>query len=953
MRLWKLRITVVFLALLFFPAISLARITKVEVSWDTAAEPLNIGDTIHFTAWVEKAGLVTVGIAYIHEGIQLYDNGSNGDRTAGDLIYERDYGISEGDSIKNGHVFFYLETPDQKVTKQAEEKVTIYASRPIISNDSVFPTPFDPCYVPPQGSPGAKINYTLSESCRVTIRIYPSYFDYLAYPDTSTVETIGSASGKAGASQATWNGLDDDLIPYPDAQYAYVITAVNQYGNESAPPAIGKVVLSTVKLEITNSLVSPNPFSPDGDEVADRTHISFNLFLWATPDQLRVLNFPDNRFLGADRTGSTDPRPYVLCGSTIFREGCEGEGAVFFEHEQDGEKDCDSDYAPNGWPLEPREPLMDPREPLNNTNSILLEPDGYELGAIDLRDLPDDNKTNDWDNLLPLHGPYIDNSGRSFYISGHSFRWEAKDSPDGTYSIDLQAQLLYYKIKFVSLVKAEVYGIRGEGWHMVPERYPGYGLTAEPVTKTVTIKRVKGPRTDNQPPVVSSHKPNKEEIIDPTIEQVIEISIGLEDEGSGVDFIASSIKLLDPLGVSIPGRLIPYGDNVLKLEGFEVPGGYLKLSGIYTVKLIALDKLGNRQDVEYTFTIEDRSAPKVSLVYLNHYPLAPDDPPLNKPITEVSVCLNDGPTGSGVDLEKSDLYLQDKEGNKISGILERDPKTIELVFQPTGNITLSGTYTIVVYAKDTGGAAAVYTFDFKVDLSANLLIFYGGQLYATISPGTSLIRQPSYQLTNLLITEALSIQALPAEFKSLGKVIRFYDVRNPSQNIEGWEFTQPIKFILPYQGSDLPLGVSKEDLSIYGYFESSRLWQALPEAIPESDTEVLSIRINKLASAYTLAYPVSLEARLEDVITLSAESFNPDLGEEVTITGLEAADYFSLRIYGLSGDYVRRIEGGKKFGWDGRDEDGRIVNNGLYILRIMVSEKGEETRLHRLVAVMR
>ncbi|MEW5767153.1 MAG: choice-of-anchor X domain-containing protein [bacterium] len=927
------RMIVLVLALLIFPVVSLAEITKVEVSWDTAQEPLNIGDTIHFTAWVDGPGLVTVGIASIHEGIQLYDDGSNGDTTANDRIYARDYRISEGDSIKNGYVFFYLETPDQKLTKQAEEKVTIYASRPLISNDSVFPLPFDPTTVPPQGSPGAKINYTLSESGQVTIKIYESYLGYLTSPDTP-VEIIGSVPGKAGANQATWDGLKDDLRPYPDNKYTYVITAVNQYGNESDPPVIGNIVLSTVKLEMTNSLISPNPFSPDDDEVADFTEITFDLFLWATPDQLKVLDFPNNYFLGTKGTGSKDPRPYVLVGLKVHREGYEG-----FTFPHDLTEDGDTDYAPWDWPVD--------------QNGVWLAPDGFELGFSDLLDVSDENKTNDWDTLLPLNGPYTDDRGRSYYTKKFSVGWDAENTPDGTYSLTLQSQLLSYKILFVAYVK-ESGIIVAEKWHMEPLRPVGYGLSAEPVTKSVTIKRVKGPGTDNQPPVISSFKPNKDEIVDPTLKPVTEISVGLEDEGCGVDFIASSIQLLDPLGVSIPARLMPYGDSILKLEGFDIPGGHLRLSGVYTVHIIARDKLGNKEEIEYTFTIEDRSAPKVSGVYINHHPLEPNDPPLTEPITEVSVQLNDGPTGSGVDLDRSDLYLQDKQGNKILGNLEGDQKNSELIFQPTVNLTSSGTYTIVVYPKDISGAAAIYTFDFELDLSANILITYQGQLYGTIYPGTSLVQQPSYDLSNLLVAEVSSIQPLPTEIRPLGKIIRFYNAQNPSQNIEGWEFTQPIKLILPYQGSDFLLGVSKRDLAVYAYTSSNRIWQALGEAAFDPDFEALSVRITRLAAAYTLAYPAPIEeGRLEDILTLSAESFNPDRGEEVTIDGLEGADYYSIRVYGLSGDQVRRIEDGQTFGWDGRDEDGRIVYNGLYIIRIEVSKQEEKATVHRLVAVIR
>ncbi len=61
-----------------------------------------MGDNIHFSMNVgETGGVATVDIGNVHKGIQLYDDGTHGDKKPGDGIYELDYGISQEDAARN------------------------------------------------------------------------------------------------------------------------------------------------------------------------------------------------------------------------------------------------------------------------------------------------------------------------------------------------------------------------------------------------------------------------------------------------------------------------------------------------------------------------------------------------------------------------------------------------------------------------------------------------------------------------------------------------------------------------------------------------------------------------------------------------------------------------------------------------------------------------------------
>ena len=92
---------------MFFALCSLslsADILDVQILWDVEDEPLNIGDSIHFRVTTDVSGSVIVDISTVHQSIQLYDDGTNGDAVAGDRVHELDYTIFEGDTVEEGPI---------------------------------------------------------------------------------------------------------------------------------------------------------------------------------------------------------------------------------------------------------------------------------------------------------------------------------------------------------------------------------------------------------------------------------------------------------------------------------------------------------------------------------------------------------------------------------------------------------------------------------------------------------------------------------------------------------------------------------------------------------------------------------------------------------------------------------------------------------------------------------
>jgi Tol biopolymer transport system component/subtilisin family serine protease len=77
-------------------------ITIQSLTEDTGGCLKFVGDTIHFSMNVgETGGIASVDIGDVHTGIQLFDDGTHGDKKTDDGIYELDYVTSQQDIVRN------------------------------------------------------------------------------------------------------------------------------------------------------------------------------------------------------------------------------------------------------------------------------------------------------------------------------------------------------------------------------------------------------------------------------------------------------------------------------------------------------------------------------------------------------------------------------------------------------------------------------------------------------------------------------------------------------------------------------------------------------------------------------------------------------------------------------------------------------------------------------------
>jgi flagellar hook assembly protein FlgD len=907
--------------------LSAAEILDVQVSYDPEDEPLNIGDSIHFRVATDGPGSVIIDISTVHQSIQLYDDGTNGDTVAGDHVYELDYTIFEGDTVEEGPILVRFMANDGSEVHTSPkdditQRITVDGTRPVVTNDGVSPDPFNPRFQ------FAYIRYILTEMASVSIKIYDG--------ENQLVRVLGTPSGRPGENHTTWNGADDEGNTVSDGIYTYEILATDMAGNHAIPNR-GGCVLTTVYVEIDNSLIAPNPFSPDGDDVDDITWITFDIKLAATEEQLRVLGFGVENLTTASTDDDDAVSPFALIGISIFDSS--GRNETTFSH--DLSTQADTDYAPNGWP----NGQMPPDVPLGSGNFIGM-PNG-------LPDYADEDKQNDWDTLMPLHGPYQSN-GETIYATSFSVGWEAKNTPDGTYLINIECELVGRIFEFIDYMKSDAGFLIGEEWHAKPNHH--HGITAFSRRKSVIIDRKEIVAVDDDPPIVTSTNPSSGAIIDPTRERIKEIVANLDDGagGSGVDPIESSIALLDPLGNKLGGQSVPFGINIVKL----VLDTELTISGQYTIQVMPVDKRGNKASEPsiYTFAVEDKSAPTVVPNTVQPKPTdfdSQDSPidPLTQPVEEVSAILTDGLTGSGVDLDNSTIYVRNSANEVIEGELTIDAENKKLIYKLQKLLQVSDTYTIVVIATDYAGAKGIYTYPLVLDMAENVVVRLEGKTYLVIYASTTAMgTEETPELRQMVVRKTDAYPPLVAELSEVtGFAMEFepYDI----------ELSQEAELTLYYDKNQLPLGIAETELSIYAFKSQAKDWVQVTNVVLLEEESKLTAKISFIDRYYIIAYTSPVDPSVvEEVLLDPPRYFNPDK-ETLTFTFARNMSSYQVDIYNVAGDRVVTLKGqgrsDKSLAWDGRNQDEEIVKNGIFICRISYNKEGRSELLNKLIAVVK
>lgn len=228
---------------------------------DGAGLTLSPGDVLRLTLTAgETGGEATASLGTAATGIVLRDDGTEGDVTAGDGVYTRDYTIPPGVEASGAIVTGRFEDPAGNVaTRQAEETITIDVPPGAVTLAEAFNVQ----------ETSVELSWT-----RATAVDFDSYrvqraetADVLADPERVLAATIGS--------RTTTTVVDDELAE--GTTYYYLVEVVDDLGSATAsnvisvttgdePPAV--VSLSTPISVGDTSIILGWTRSPDDDFAA-------------------------------------------------------------------------------------------------------------------------------------------------------------------------------------------------------------------------------------------------------------------------------------------------------------------------------------------------------------------------------------------------------------------------------------------------------------------------------------------------------------------------------------------------------------------------------------------------------------------------------------------------------------------------------------------------------------
>ncbi len=239
------------------------------VTEDTGGAVMFVGDTIHFTLDAgETGGDATVDIGSIAVGIVLKDDGSFGDDTAGDGLYERDFVVEAGSEIIGATVIgrFSDELGNSAEPLQAVGTVTIQEPPTAVVMD-------DPV--------------ALTERAIALSWSRCSDYDFDRYRlFRSETPGVPSAPDRELVAEITNQGETTygDYGLEPETTYYYMIDVVDEIGLTASS---NEVSAATLANEVPEPVVLYEPWAPDTTSVMlswtqsdAEDFAAYELFVW-------------------------------------------------------------------------------------------------------------------------------------------------------------------------------------------------------------------------------------------------------------------------------------------------------------------------------------------------------------------------------------------------------------------------------------------------------------------------------------------------------------------------------------------------------------------------------------------------------------------------------------------------------------------------------------------------
>ncbi len=452
-------------------------------------------------------------------------------------------------------------------------------------------------------------------------------------------------------------------------------------------------------------------------------------------------------------------------------------------------------------------------------------------------------------------------------------------------------------------------------------------------------------------------------------------------------------------------------------ELYYIPDNSLTLGGSYTYSVIPVDAAYNiGQTRTYSFIVADTSIPIVTNVNVqsstgNSEQLSTSSSrQIAFIVSKIQATIIPGGTSSNVDWDNSYINVKDAYGTAVTGTVSHQPNTNILEFVPANEI-VDGNYTVNVTAASDSGNSGVYSYGFYVTTANIAYINLTGTgendttvMRITLPPsGSTGITANGVDVAPGIISatalNVASIPELPSGYSLIGTPVRF----NLST---GYSF--PLSFNknfcsaiirVHYNDTDVStlntLGLNESNLTIWYY--NGTTWQQITSNItgpvnnPLSADRYFNIDLTSSSSpvidsnlnVYAIMYvpPAVLPAPYNFKNT---KSFNPTketakilyTNDINSIGPLGGTGNVKVYIFSLTGSVIRTLEYQDAnenilfnnyetdpinpgvsyyyFTWDGKNDHGTIVKNGIYVVKIEVTTlTGKKITKTRSIAVIK
>jgi hypothetical protein len=543
----------------------------------------------------------------------------------------------------------------------------------------------------------------------------------------------------------------------------------------------------------------------------------------------------------------------------------------------------------------------------------------------------------------------------------------------------------------------------------------GHGIFVEDTSQVFSVSSSQPVTSVNNPPGLLSSNPGNGVSVQPGIyDSKHPLSALLQDPYSSIsiDPAKTNIGLTITQGtqaVAVAGTTsTDTGTPANKMTVYFTPFQPLNQGGSYTLTVNTCDIYGNCATYNVTFTITDTSVPQVQNVEVvassnalpdSIYPqTAPKGPYFG--LQQILVTLS-MPFGSQNTVDWADSTVTLTQGaNNVTVPMNRltagSPTDSKLTYELQSPFYGAGNFTVLVTSVSQNIQGTKYT--------GPGLTYVPAQFYTVQAPALEVIQGTNIVLTALqpvtVTTSSGSCGAqvcypgtMPLSTSSLPNPPNGYKaIANPISFTAGTGMKvsspNPINLEVFYNGGtdglsgDLPTGVTPTALVVKGYSYATSSWTDFPATsktigqpgLNHFDYAVTSgVTLPDIVAIFYSTTAQALAPGATPFISKNSKSFNPSSGDpmhnKARIYFGVAPDALSLdvKVYNTAGRLVKFLAksdaaavtfqdantGDYYFTWDGTNDDGVQVRNGVYLIHYTVNQGGQSKSDSKMIAVVK